>query len=622
MILYPASESSFFSNGLGKLKAITGRPAVTQFLNGAYELDFTLSELDELFNTVDNEMIVKAMTPTGYQPFRIYNIKPAMKTKRIQARHILLRRLERDLVEDTNIVGLNGPNAIRHLLDRSQNDNTDILVTGTNGVISSSRLVRKNVLTAIFSDEANSILSRWGGEIGIDTNTIRFNSTIGEDRGVKIKHRRNLLGYNGNIDYEGVITRILPQGFDALFLPEKYVISDKEAELGFTSYLKVDFPEVISDQSPHAGEGALPHADAINLLRQRAQETLSQLEKPKVNIDINFIDLSTTEQYKDFKQLEKINLGDIVHFEHKELKATLKVTGYVYNPLLERMLEIHLGTQESALFSSIRAISVIKDTLANLEQAQDNTNVTAIAQQAATDLINAGFGGHVKVYPNRILFMDTDDEQTATQVWQWNINGLGFSATGVAGPYTTAITRDGAIVADFITTGQLDGNLIRAGSIQSGALSVEAVSELLGDTVTTTQFEIVAGQVTSVINKTDELENQFKTELSQTHNSFEMVFSNLSKLVDDIGGDLEKEFNELKRYIRFIDGHIHLGDVASDITLVLENDILYFNQGGKQVAYLSNNKLYVVDGEFLNSLRLGNFAFLPRNNGSLDFNKV
>ena len=55
-----------------------------------------------------------------------------------------------------------------------------------------------------------------------------------------------------------------------------------------------------------------------------------------------------------------------------------------------------------------------------------------------------------------ILIMDTADITTATKVWRWNSGGLGYSSTGYAGTYTTAITQDGAIVADFITTGTLN----------------------------------------------------------------------------------------------------------------------------------------------------------------------
>jgi len=51
--------------------------------------------------------------------------------------------------------------------------------------------------------------------------------------------------------------------------------------------------------------------------------------------------------------------------------------------------------------------------------------------------------------------MDTDDLNTAKKIWRWNLNGLGYSKNGINGPYETAITQDGKIVADFITTGTM-----------------------------------------------------------------------------------------------------------------------------------------------------------------------
>ena len=76
---------------------------------------------------------------------------------------------------------------------------------------------------------------------------------------------------------------------------------------------------------------------------------------------------------------------------------------------------------------------------------------------------------------SEILVMDTPDIATATKVWRWNNGGLGYSSTGYNGPYTTAITQDGSIVADFIAAGTLNAALITvqnlsANSITSGTL--------------------------------------------------------------------------------------------------------------------------------------------------------
>lgn len=90
----------------------------------------------------------------------------------------------------------------------------------------------------------------------------------------------------------------------------------------------------------------------------------------------------------------------------------------------------------------------------------------------ATGLMTGAAGGHVVIrtingVPEEILIMNTADMNTAQRVWRWNVNGFAFSRNGVNGPYTTAITMDGKIVADFILAGTLSATLVRGGVLQS-----------------------------------------------------------------------------------------------------------------------------------------------------------
>lgn len=92
----------------------------------------------------------------------------------------------------------------------------------------------------------------------------------------------------------------------------------------------------------------------------------------------------------------------------------------------------------------------------------------------ATSQLAGTTGGYVVIdqddnkKPYEILIMDTPDRGTAKNVWRWNSGGLGFSSNGYNGPYTTAITSDGKIVADFITTGTLLATLIKGGTLTLG----------------------------------------------------------------------------------------------------------------------------------------------------------
>ena len=123
----------------------------------------------------------------------------------------------------------------------------------------------------------------------------------------------------------------------------------------------------------------------------------------------------------------------------------------------------------------------------------------------------------------------------------------------------------------------------------------------------------------------ESLDSQFgeiSTRLDQTKNAFNFEFTNFKTDLDASKKQNIASFNEIHKYIRFIDGNIYIGVEGNPIQLIEKNDRLSFVQGGAEVAYFSNNKLYVTDGQFNNTLRIGNFEFSPRPNGSLDFKKA
>lgn len=112
------------------------------------------------------------------------------------------------------------------------------------------------------------------------------------------------------------------------------------------------------------------------------------------------------------------------------------------------------------------------------------------------------------------------------------------------------------------------------------------------------------------------------TEFIQTAEDFNFQFNNITSQITTIDGETQQQFQEISKYIRFVDGTIVLGESGNELTLVQQNDRISFIQNNSEVAYFSNNELTVTDAKFLNSLRVGDFAYIPRANGSLDFKKV
>lgn len=121
---------------------------------------------------------------------------------------------------------------------------------------------------------------------------------------------------------------------------------------------------------------------------------------------------------------------------------------------------------------------------------------------------------------------------------------------------------------------------------------------------------------------TDALVSAVSTEIEQTKNSVEIQFNQYSANLEAVAAGTDAEFEEIRKYIRFVDGKILLGEVGNELELQIANDRINFMQDGAEVAYFTNRKLYVTDAQFLHSLQLGNFAYMPRANGNLSFKKV
>lgn len=152
---------------------------------------------------------------------------------------------------------------------------------------------------------------------------------------------------------------------------------------------------------------------------------------------------------------------------------------------------------------------------------------------------------------------------------------------------------------------------------------IELTQELSSE-ISQTKDSIVTevGEKFYTKEETETLVSEQSTVLEQTKKMFEMQFNSFKQDLDDLNNSTNASFEDIRKYIRFIDGKILLGQVGNEIELQISNDKISFLQGNHEVAFFSNSKLYVTDAEVLNSLGIGKFAFLPRPNGSLDFKKV
>lgn len=466
LFIYDRDETVFTHRGLGTLPDAV-EAEVLEELNGVYDLRVLYPKDGAGVDLIIEERIIKASTPKGEQLFRISGIRKDMGYLEIHAPHVFYDLLQ-NFIEDTFIQNKGGQGALDQLLEKCVVPHNFTAVSDVPGTLS-SRLVRKNALEALMGDDDNSLMNRGGGELERDNHVIRWMQRLGTDRGVVIKHRKNLLGMEFTTDYTEVVTRIMPQGFDGLFLPEKYIISPLDEAYHSPKIRKLEYGGVKSLAINPEDEDAIPHEEALAELRRLAQGEFSAgLDKPRITCFVDFVDLSQTEEYKSYEVLERIYLGDDVTVVYSDQKIDVKarMTSYTWDVLRDRYRTIRVGNETTILMNSLGAGESAAKKVEIVE-----ASAMEKAREVVNNLINSGFGGHVRSHPDRILIMDTEDEATARKVWQWNMAGLAYSGTGVNGPYSTAITMDGKLLGEFLAVNSVTANKLAADVGQSLDLS-------------------------------------------------------------------------------------------------------------------------------------------------------
>lgn len=468
-IIYKADETNFTHRGLGSLKDSI-EATVTEYKNGAYQLYLQYPLYEPKANEIKEETIIKASTPTGEQLFRIYKTSPNVESgiKEIFANHIFYD-LKDNFIEDTNIIEKNAMAAGEQILNKTTYKHPFKFFSDID-TIKNARLVRRNVVEAIMDTSLDaSMLNRWGGELDRNNFTVRLLAQRGKDRGIVIKDGKNLKGLKIETDISEVVTKIIPMGYDGLMLPEKYIESFNISKYINPKIQKIEFSDIIAinEEEEYQVEGAVPKEEAYEKLRIACKELFENenIDKPTVNVTIDFVELSKTEEYKEYSILETIYPWDIVIVKHKKLGTNIKVKMcyYQWDSLKEKYISIELGNAKGNFLNTVGTVNYIKNTIDEVTPSILNQ-----AKENATFLITNGLkDSYVIVRKDEIIIGDTNDINTMTKCWRWNRAGLGFSNTGYNGNFELAMTCDGAIVADFITTGNLNASVITTGIIKS-----------------------------------------------------------------------------------------------------------------------------------------------------------
>ena len=510
LVLYSDKTTSFSTLGIGVLRDFKSDPLITEELNGSYTLEFSYSKTGYLVDRIVEGAIVKA----NNQPFRIWTIKKDMDAIEVLAKHIFFD-LSTNFLEDVAPTKLKAQEALDWIIKRAQTESL-FKVSGDCSIVASARYVRKNVTDAIYNEE-NSILNRFGGELEFDGYNVIVHAKRGKNANFSIRYKKNLTGIEFNLDFSTVATRIMPQGANELLLEEKYIDSPLINNYFNPIYKKIEFSNISVDENTTLEE-------AQNLLREEVNKLfVAGIDKPEISIKVDFIELSKCIEYKDYSNLEFCNLGDTIKAIVPELNLNLetRIVKTIYNCSLERYTTLELGSIKPDFVSNqSKVVNEINNIVSNVNPE----SILSKAKEEATNIINHPFGGNVYIDKNTgiLYLMDTNDISTSKNIWKWSLGGLGFSKNGVNGPYETAITQDGSIVADFITTGKIDTSLIEGYEqlTLKASDNEDAISQLQIDNenITSTTSSIQNNLETNYydITKVNELIQNAETGLTNT----------------------------------------------------------------------------------------------------------
>lgn len=198
------------------------------------------------------------------------------------------------------------------------------------------------------------------------------------------------------------------------------------------------------------------------------QEKLKELALPERSYVCEIIDLARLNkiEYSEFY----IRLNSVITLidrrRNKRLEHTVVEIKEYPNEPLNNTVTLSTSPEKISrkLIDNTTRINQISTTVDKQPSAWQK------AIETATALITGASGGYVVLNPSEkpseLLIMNAPDINTATKIWRFNMNGFGYSNNGYNGPFPLAMTMDGAIVADFITTGTLNADIIKAGTLQ------------------------------------------------------------------------------------------------------------------------------------------------------------
>lgn len=451
-ILFPSTATEFTTHGLGVLTDAISC-TVTEERNGAFELTMQYPDTGVHFGEITDRCIIYAI-PSPYrapQPFRIYRItRPMDGIIMVYAQHITY-----DLsgVPLNPFTAINAPDALSKLSLNAAVDSPFTFWTDK-ATVASFVVSTPSSTRSVLGGSSGSILDVYGGEYEWDGFTVRLYGHRGYDNGVVISYGKNLTDIEQDRNISNVATGIYPYWTNAegaLVTCDPKIIN-APGTYDFTRVVPVDFSNDFETQPTPAQ------------LQARAEKYVedNKIGIPKTSITASFVQLEQFPEYEDLALLEKCDLCDTVTIRYPQLgvEAKAEIVKIETDVLLERYNSVEIGDVRTN----------IADTIVGQQQEikkKPSETYLREAVLALTETILGASGGAVRLLdtnsdgmPDTLYIADDPDPTKARKVWRFNHEGWGASKNGYNGPFSYGATLENGMVADFITAGTLNADLV------------------------------------------------------------------------------------------------------------------------------------------------------------------
>ncbi|WP_415325713.1 phage tail spike protein [Clostridium perfringens] len=351
MQYYKIDNYSFSKNGDITLQPIDGKLRV-ELNTGLNEIEFELPyDKEKRWTRIEEWGVIKTdvFYSKNKQLYRIYNIDKGMFSLKIKARHIFFDLVKHNLL-DTRAVACNGQQALERILEGTKyKGHSDI------DRINTCYFSVTNIVQALNGENDNTFRNRWGGEMLFDNFDIYINNRIGGDYGVRVNYSRNMEDVNLIIDRDNIITRAYPRAFDGIMLPEKYIDSPLINKYPIICEEYIDMSDLkLKDPNTSNDEGFDTEEELYQAMRERMKKLYEGgIDKPSISGNVKVAMLENSIEYKDFKGLVNIGIGDTVTVRHKDINIDMKTRAITieWNLVSKKYENIEFGYVEVNYFA-------------------------------------------------------------------------------------------------------------------------------------------------------------------------------------------------------------------------------------------------------------------------------